>query len=84
MGAGLALFIGRGQITRGADWRRNLFLVPMSIVRPQPLEGALHLMEGRRVQHEVLVAGLAVAALAVPVFNLDEFRRASAWSALRL
>ena len=39
MGAGLALFIGRGWITRGADRRRSLFFVPMSIVRPQPLEG---------------------------------------------
>ncbi len=29
-------------------------------------------MEGWQVQHEVPVAGLAVAALAVPVFNLDE------------
>ena len=29
-------------------------------------------MEGRQIQHEVPVAGLAVAALAVPVFDLDE------------
>ena len=42
----LRLFIGREQIIQGATRQQSLFLVPMSIARPQLLEGAIQQMEG--------------------------------------
>ena len=44
------------------DRRRSLFLVPMSIVRPQLLEGGPPQDGGGQIQDEVWVTGLAPAA----------------------
>ena len=67
------VFLSAESGSRGEQVGGGVFsLFPCVLFVRSCWRGALHLMEGRKVQHEVSVAGLAVAALAVPVFDLDE------------